>query len=67
MKIINFTAASGNEYELHVEGETHIRFISEKSDGKIYDPEFDNTWDSLADMTHALKIEIVDWGSDVGD
>lgn len=67
MKIVQFTAASGNVYELHIEGETIPGLLYETDDGKIHDAIHETTWDSLADMSHALKLEIIDWGSDLGD
>ena len=70
MRIISFRAASGNEYELQVKSDTvdipsEIR--EEYATGIIYDVNGLREWDSIAEMTHDLKLEIVSWGSDVGD
>lgn len=70
MKIIKYTAGSGTEYELQVKSDTvdiPSEIKEEYATGIIYDVNGLREWDSLIDMSHDLKLEIVSWGSDVGD
>ena len=65
-----FRASSGSDYELSLEHEPDQyvpKFLSEDEKGWIQDLSTDKGWDSLAEMTQDLKVEIIDWGSDVGD
>lgn len=68
-EVIFFRAASGTDYELVVRchGQPPPKRIEEGSDGGIYEPNGDRCWNSLPDMTQELKVEIVSWGSQLGD
>lgn len=65
-----FRANTGNEYELQVEHEDYEyipTLIIEEADSRIYDAGSAQSWDSLADMTQDLKVEISSWESDPGN
>ncbi len=65
-----FRAGSGNDYELNIEHEPSQyvpQFLSEDEKGWIQDLSTDKGWDSLAEMTQDLKVEITEWGSDPGN
>lgn len=65
-----FFTTSIDRYELTVEHDDSRyipQFITEDGDGVIQDISSDLEWRSLPEMTQDLKIEIIAWGSDVGD
>ncbi len=39
--------------------------LIEDEHGNVHD--LDRTWTSLIEMTHDLGVEVVSWGSDIGD
>lgn len=70
---IPFTTSNGNEYELEVEVSDWGRVASierlvERIDGsgrtRIVSIPTMRTWDDLIEMTHDLRIVIVNWRSD---
>jgi hypothetical protein len=76
--VIPFISFSGREYELTISydplliaGDVPIAF-EEGPSGEIF-PVMRVTgrssypWDSISEMTHSLKLEIVSWGSDIGN
>jgi hypothetical protein len=67
--IIFFRAFSGADYELLVlcHKDPPPKRIEEGPDGGIFEPEGDRCWNSLAEMTHELKFEIISFASEVGD
>lgn len=66
--LIFFRASTGNHYEIKVRGEDYIPAeLLEHDDGRVDDLGSEKSWDSLSEMTHDLKIEVLDFGSDVGD
>ena len=69
---------NGNEYELQVAYDTldppkRVPLsLMEADRGRIYPtiPGFKTSpisWDSLSEMTHDLRVEIISWGSDTGN
>lgn len=71
--LIPFKAYSGREYELTVKYDDILGGLPERLEegpgGEIFpigcNALGSDHWESLSDMTHALKIEIVSWGSDM--
>lgn len=65
-----FRAATGTDYELtieHEEDQYAPKFLSEDERGWIQDLSTDESWESLPQMTQDLRVEITEWGSEVGD
>lgn len=58
------------DYELRaraIPGAYVPSFLSEDERGIIYDLVREVHWDSLSEMSRDLKVEILSWGSDVGN
>lgn len=69
-ELITYKAASGFIYEIKVSkeiGQYSPIEVTEDYKGEIKDMQTGNTWPSLLHMSHDLKLEIISWGSDVGD
>jgi hypothetical protein len=68
-EIILYRSASGTDYELTVRcySRRPCKQIEERPDGGIFEVGGDRTWNSLAEMTQKLHVEIMKWESDVGD
>jgi len=67
---IFFRASSGTDYELiadHDPDRYVPRYLVEDEKGRVQDLMTDRGWGSLPEMTQDLKVEIVSWGSDIGD
>ncbi len=67
---IFYRAQSQVDYELEVEHEPDQyvpKFLSEDITGEIQDLSTDRNWPTLIQMTNDLKIEIISWGSEIGD
>lgn len=65
-----YRATNGTDYELtieHDDGQYVPRYLSEGPTGTIVDLTGERTWDSIMEMTQDLEVEIISWGSDVGD
>ncbi len=65
-----FRSSTQNDYELTVDHEADQyvpKFLSEDDRGWIQDLSTDKGWESLAEMTQDLRVEITGWGSDIGD
>lgn len=73
--LIPFTASNGAEYELRVLYDpSHLTnppsALREGEMGEIMSigPAIEHVqWESLSEMTHRLKMEIVSWSSDAGN
>ena len=65
-----FTSSSDNSYEITIShhNDQYVPLsIKEDEKGFIHDRVLKKKWDSIAEMTKDLKIEIKSWGSDFGD
>ena len=75
---IPFLAWNGREYELRVRFDDAVlasnlpTLLEEDERGRIFPHDRIAgrslyPWDSLIEMTHELRVEIVSWGSDTGN
>jgi len=73
--IIWFRPYSGDgpprpDYEIRVKAApgVHVpKYLAEDERGGVQCLATGRSWDSLGEMTHDLRMEIVGWGSDVGN
>lgn len=72
LSVVTFVSSTGRRYEIQFSSDwgspfSNVVELIENPDGSIIAMPRGDKWDSLIDMTHALKVEIVSVDSDPGN
>lgn len=72
LSVVKFVSSTGREYEIQFSSDWGAPFsgvdqIVESDDGSVTAMPRGDKWESLIEMTHALKVEIVSVDSDPGN